>query len=155
MYILDTNVFIALGHYYPSRFPTIWERIETLSAEGKLRSVKEVRRELELNSHFEHIQHWVDKHRHIFSAATEEEGRVITEIFSTEQYRGFVKRNNLLKGLPVADPFVIAAGKVYNGIVVTQESQKVGGARIPAVCAELGVECIDLEKFLEYEDIIY
>jgi hypothetical protein len=24
MYVLDTNVFYILGHYFPSRFPTIW-----------------------------------------------------------------------------------------------------------------------------------
>ena len=42
MYVLDTNVFIALGHYYPSRFPTIWAKLEELVDSGDLRSVKEV-----------------------------------------------------------------------------------------------------------------
>jgi hypothetical protein len=39
--------------------------------------------------------------------------------------------------------------------VVTQESLKPGGARIPTVCVDLKVECIDLEKFLEREQLKY
>ncbi len=61
----------------------------------------------------------------------------------------------MLKGIPVADPFIIAAAKVHKGCVVTQESLKLGGARIPTVCADLKVECIDLEKFLEQEQLKY
>lgn len=155
MYILDTNVFIALGHYYPSRFPTIWTKLEKLVGSGDLRSVREVRRELELNCHFEHIEKWVDKHRQMFLAPNYEEGKVVAQLFRKEQYRGLVKRQNMLKGLPVADPFVIAAGKIHDGIVVTQESPKAGAARIPTVCLGLGVKCIDLEKLLEYENLKY
>lgn len=155
MYVFDTNVFIALGHYYPSRFPTIWAKLDELVRSAKLRSVKEVSRELEINSHFEHIYQWVRDNSHIFRGATKEEGRIVAQIFQKEQYRGLVKRQNLLKGLPVADPFVVAAAKFHNGIVVTQESLKVGGARIPTVCMELGIECIDLEKLLEYENLKY
>lgn len=155
MYVMDTNVFYALGHYYPSRFPTIWERIDDLVRSGNLRSVKEVRRELESNCPFIHIEDWVKNHRHIFLPPNDEEKKVVAQIFQKEQYRGFVRRSNMLKGLPVADPFVVAAAKVHNGRVVTQESLKSGGARIPTLCLDLKVECIDLERFLEYEDLRY
>ena len=83
-----------------------------------------------------------------------EEG-VVSELFKQEKYRGFVKRQNILKGLPVADPFIVAAGKITNGIVVTMETLKTGGARIPTICKELDVECIDLETFLEREGVKY
>jgi len=66
---------------------------------------------------------------------------------------GLVRRSHILKGLPVADPFIVAAAKVYNCLVVTQESFKKGGARIPTVCEKFEVEYINIEGFLELEDI--
>lgn len=155
MYVFDTNVFWALGHYYPSRFPTIWHQIDKLAKSGDLYSVKEVLRELESNCPFESIEGWVKGHHDIFRVPNEEETKIVAQIFQKEQYRGFVKRQNILKGLPVADPFVIAAAKIHKGRVVTQESLKEGGARIPTACKEIGVECIDLEKFLEREGLKY
>jgi hypothetical protein len=65
MYVFDTNVFYALGHYYPSRFPTIWGRLEDLVKDGALQSVREVLREIEGNCPFETIEAWVKAHRSI------------------------------------------------------------------------------------------
>lgn len=155
MYIFDTNVFITLGNYYPSRFPTIWGKIDKLVENNKLWSVKEVRRELETNCSVEHIAQWVSLNKDIFLPPNNEESKMVATLFQKQQYRNFIKNTNLLKGLPVADPFVIAAGKIRDGIVVTQESLKAGGARIPTACKELNIECIDLEKFLEYEELKY
>ena len=151
MYIFDTNVFTAIGHFYPSRFPTIWAKIDELALNGSLRSVKEVRREIETNCPFEHIEKWVKNHHDIFLIPTDEEAEFIAKIFQKERYRGLVKRKNILVGWPTADPFVIAAAKIHNRCVVTQESP----TRIPTVCNELQIKCIDLEKFLEQEQLKY
>ncbi len=153
MYIFDTNVFYALGHYYPSRFPSIWTRLEDLTRNGDLGSVKEVLREIESNCPFESIENWAKDHRAIFKPASEEEMRFVARLFQKKPYQGFVKTQNILKGRPVADPFVIAAGKITGGNVVTLESQTAEGARIPAACRDFGVKCIDLEQFLELEKL--
>jgi hypothetical protein len=155
MYLFDKNVFITLGHYYPSRFPTIWGKIDDLSNDGTLRSVREVKNEIETNCPFTHISEWVKGHHGIFMIPNDAEMGIVADIFQKEQYRGLVKRSNIIKGLPVADPFIVAAGKFYGAYVVTQESLKLGGARIPTLCQELDVKCIDLEKFLEYEGLRY
>ena len=155
MYVYDTNVFISLGLYYPKRFPTIWERIDNLADSGDLVSVREVRRELENNCSSEHVLNWVKQYRHIFHIPTNEECQIVTEIFQKSQYLGFVKRNNILKGMPVADPFIIAAAKSKGFCVVTQESNKSKGARIPTACVDFDVDCIDLEGFLEREKLEY
>jgi hypothetical protein len=155
MYVFDTNVFISLGLYYPKRFPTIWERVNILADSGDLVSVREVRRELENNCSSEHVLKWVDQYRQIFQIPTNDECQIVADIFSKNQYLGFVKRNNILKGMPVADPFIIAAAKSKNYFVVTQESNKSKGARIPTACIEFKVDCIDLEGFLEREDLEY
>src|SRR5687767_14683297 len=112
MYIFDTNVFYALGHYYPSRFPTIWGRLEDLVKDGSLQSVREVLRELESNCPFETIEEWATAHRSIFQPPSEQEMKFVANIFQKTQYQGFVKKQNILKGRPVADPFVIAAAKI-------------------------------------------
>ncbi|MGA2939207.1 MAG: PIN domain-containing protein [Syntrophobacteraceae bacterium] len=155
LYIVDTNSFYTLGHYYPSRFPTIWRKVDDLVREGKLRSVKEVRREIESNCPFDHITEWVRTNRKIFKAPSIEEMTVVSDILSKKQYRRLVKRSNILRGLPVADPFIIAAAKVYHGCVVTQEIYKPDGARIPNACDELRIQCINVEQFLEYEGLVY
>jgi Domain of unknown function (DUF4411) len=156
MYIFDTNVFMAMGHFFPSRFPTIWAKMDELVQNKALRSVREVRREIEINCPFDYIEAWVKKHHSIFLPPTDEEAQIVAEIFKKEQYRGLVRRQKMLKGLPVADPFIIAAAKANKeGCVVTQESLKPGGARIPTVCDDLKIDCIDLEKFLEQQELKY
>lgn len=155
MYVFDTNVFIALGTYYPRRFPTIWKRIDSLADSDKLISVREARRELENYCPFDHILEWANRYRHIFYIPTNEECEIVSEIFKKPQYREFVKKNNILRGLPVADPFIIASAKFNDRLVVTQESKKPKGARIPTACKDFGVKCIDLEGFLEKEDLEY
>jgi hypothetical protein len=153
MYIVDTGIFYSLGSYFPLRFPTFWSHIDKLIAEGKFWSTREVRREIEHNCPFEHVSEWVKFHHEIFRVPTVEEQKVVREMFKAQKGRDLVRRNNILKGLPVADPFVIAAAKISGGKVITRESFKAGGARIPTICKDLGVECINLEDFLTAEGI--
>lgn len=155
MYVLDTNIFISFGHYFPRRFPTIWNKIDTLTSNGDIISVREVRHELDSACSVEHVLKWINNNKHIFKIATNDECEIVKQIFEYPQYRGFIKRKNMLIGMPVADPFIIAAAKVRDFIVVTQESYKKGGARIPNACKDFDVKCIDLEGFFENEDIIF
>jgi hypothetical protein len=153
MYVFDTNVFITLGYYYPKRFPTIWTKIDELADENELISVREVRRELDRNCSSDDMNEWIERYRRIFVIASNEECAIVASIFRNRQYCGLVRRKNILKGLPVADPFIIAAAKTRNGIVVTEESAAIKGARIPAVCDKFNVECTNLEGFLEQQDL--
>lgn len=155
MYVVDTNVFIQLGFYYPSRFPTIWDRIDKLAQNGTLLSVREVRNELELGNASAYIAEWVKANRNIFRTPIKEELSIVKDILSDHRFRGLIRRESILKGLPVADPFIIAAAKVHNGMVVTQENYKPDAARIPTVCEVLRVRCINLEQFLRREKLQY
>lgn len=155
MYVFDTNVFQTLGNFKPKRFPTIWDRIDALVLQKELISVKEVRNEIEFVCHFDHVIDWVKRNRHIFVNPSAEECKVVAEIFKTEQYRGLVRRQSILKGSPVADPFIIAAAKMRRGCVVTQESLKSDGARIPTICKDLQIECLDLDGFFEEQLLKY
>lgn len=153
MYVFDTNIFLVLGHYYPDNFPSIWTHIDKLVFEEKLFSVKEVRREIEINSHTEHIAKWVKKNSKIFRIPTKDEMEVVAAIFQNPIFLGLIKRQNLLKGMPVADPFLVAFAKIHGAIVVTQEKHKKNAARIPNVCKTIGVPYLNMEKFLKKENI--
>jgi hypothetical protein len=154
-YIFDTGVFRSLGLYYPGRFPTVWARINSLADSSELQSVKEVRKELELNCPYEHVTLWVKTHHKIFYAPCPEEGKIVANILSSQQGQNLIKKTNILKGYPVADPFVIAAAKYYDAFAVSQESFKQGGARIPTICKSIGVIPINLEQFLEKEELCF
>ena len=62
------------------------------------------------------------------------------EIFQKSNYQGLVKKQNLLKGIPVADPIIVAFAKAQKATVVTQEKYKKNGARVPTVCKDYGIK---------------
>lgn len=150
-YFVDTNVFRALGHYFPGQFPSVWENIEKIIAEYRFLSVREVLNEIKVQATQTFIQEWCRKNRSIFLPATAQDAIFIQKIFQVQHFRALVKRQNLLKGLPVADPFLIAAAKNNDGIIVTEESRKENSARIPNVAEYFGIQCISLEQMLNKE----
>jgi len=46
-----------------------------------------------------------------------------------------------------ADPYVIALAKIKNATVITQESPSNSG-KIPYVCYEMGIPCMNLDKLM-------
>jgi hypothetical protein len=72
----------------------------------------------------------------------------VREIFSVHHFQQLVSKKSLLKGTPVADPFVIAAAKIRHGCVVTEETMKENAARIPNVCDRFSIPCLNVEGFL-------
>lgn len=156
MYILDSNIFISLGMYYPSRFPTLWSKLNAMALTEEIQSVKEVFRELDRQCSSEEVQSWISANRKIFKIPTHEEMILVVDILLKPQYQAFVRKDSILKGLPVADPFLIAAAIIKKACLVTQESaNKPSAARIPNACKEYGVQCTNLEGFLEKLEIVF
>lgn len=148
IYIFDTSAFVTLKHFYPSTFPTLWSGIENLTATGDLVSVREVLNELDAYNDTDLIQVWARNHKKIFLPPTAAEQQFVVQIFSVQHFQALISRKALLKGTPVADPFVIASAKIRNGTVVTQEQSKPNAAKVPNVCTHFGIPCITLEKFM-------
>ena len=156
MYVFDTNIFRYLDNIYPKRYPSLWKHIDKLVQQNKLWSVKEVYNEVGFVCQSEHVQVWVNKNKMIFRKPKDEsEFMIITEIFKHPQYRDFVRRDSLLKGYPVADPFIIASAKHNNAYVVTEEKLVKNGARIPNACIDFKTKCINMELFLEKEKLMF
>jgi hypothetical protein len=126
--------------------------VERLVGDGKLWSVREVLKELDVLCRHESVIAWAHGHRSLFRRPSTEEMALVTEILAVPGFDGLVKLKSITRGTPVADPFLIAAAKVYGGCVVTMEEDR-PGAKIPHVCKHFHVDCTNLRGFFKREQI--
>ena len=150
-YIFDTSSFRELFHFYPRRFPTLWQAFHTLVENEEILSVKEVLKEIRVSGDEHPDAQWAINHKKLFREPSAEEARFIAEIFKVEHFQKSLEQKKLLKGGYFADPFVIASAKINAVTVVTQERPKKNGTKIPNICDRFEVLCINLEGFMEAE----
>ena len=152
IYVFDSSPLIDLfRHYYPTRFPSLWESFNSLVTEERIISVKEVRNEIEGGG--DRLADWVKENRETFTMPTNEELVIVSDIFKVGHFQAMIRRKERLQGKPVADPFVIAKASVLeNGCVVTLETYKENAAKIPNVCEHFGIPWLNLEDFMEKEN---
>ena len=150
-YVFDTNCFIVIGHYYPEQFPSFWERFNQAVENGKIISVREVRRELDRNAAEDHLVEWIELHKNIFVTPGTAVMQLVNEIFSVPHFQASLPDRNRLGNNPFADPFVIAQAKVMDSCVVTQESERRHAAKIPNICEHFDVDWTNLQGFMERE----
>ncbi len=148
IFVFDTSAFIVTGHYFPSRFPSFWQKLDDLVASGLLVSVKEVRRELDKEATRDHLKAWITRNSRIFVAPDEDQASFVAEIFRVPHFRQLVGDRAILNGTPAADPFVIASAHAHEACVVTEEKLRPNAAKIPNVCEHFHVACTDTEGFM-------
>lgn len=147
IYVFDTNSLSELNAYYPDIFKAFWNKFDALVAAQTVISTREVRPELEASGK-ENIMKWAKANSGIFTMPTAPELGFVAQILAVPHFQALIDQKALLRGTPVADPFLIACAKVKGGTVVTQEKLKPNAAKIPNVCAHFGIPCIDLERFM-------
>ena len=150
-YVFDTNCFIVIGHYYPEQFPSFWEKFNQAVENGKIISVREVRRELNRNAAEDHLVEWIELHKNIFVTPRPAVMQLVNEIFSVPHFGVSLPDRTRLGNNPFADPFIIAQAKVMNYYVVTQESERPHAAKTPNICEHFDVDCTNLQGFMERE----
>ena len=156
IYIFDTSPFVILSrHFYPKRFPTLWEKFDSMIQDEKIISVKEVFNEINSYGDTDRLIEWAKTHKNIFLKPDREELVFVTEIFQIGHFQTLIRKKERLQGKPVADPFIIAKAKILNGIVVSEEQWRKNSAKLPNICEHFKVECIDFEKFMEKENWIF
>ncbi len=151
IYVFDTSPFIVLSHYFPTRFPSFWERLNRCVSDARILSVREVFRELDNHNTKPHVKQWIDENRCLFLTPGSEETKFVREIFSEPEGRLLVPPSRRLKNGPIADPWVIAVAKLRGACVVTEENRKDDAIRIPNVCERFAVDCTSLEGLMERE----
>lgn len=151
IYVFDSDSFIDLfKHYYPSRFPSLWEKFDALILSGKVTSVREVSNEL--TQWDDRLSDWTKNNKTIFPISSPDELRIVTDIFRNNHFQANIRLKERLLGKAVADPFVIAKAKIIeDGCVVTQETFKENAAKIPNICLAFDVDYLNLEGFMEKE----
>lgn len=79
-YVFDSDSLINLfRHYYPERFPTLWEKFHTLVSAGELISVREVFNEI--GSREDSLTIWAKEQKNIlFLESTTEELKFVGKI---------------------------------------------------------------------------
>jgi hypothetical protein len=154
--VFDSSPLIVLfRHYYPDRFPTLWENFEALKSDNRIVSVREVLNEINAYGETDRLTEWAKENREFFANPTQEELLVVTEIFKVSHFQALIRRKERLQGKPVADPFVAAKAKACDGCVVTNERWKENSAKLPNVCNHFGIPFLDLEEFMKKEDWIF
>lgn len=146
MFIIDANSLMLLKrHYSTNVFVSLWSNICQFIDNGKLISLKEVQNELTK----EDKEFWTkihNKNDNFFIDPQDKE----TDCLS--QLEGFkVYDEEWSEGESMSDPLLICFGLANNYIVLTEENQR-SEMRIPYVCRELGVECLNLSQFFEYNE---
>lgn len=149
LYVFDTNSFRVLENYYPERFPTFWNNFDEAVEIGAVVSVREVYNEMERHTRATWLMDWAKEHRSSFLTPTSDEMQFVAEIFRVPHFGTLVGESQRLQGSPVADPFLIACAGVREGCVITEEAFKPKAAKIPNVCQHFGVECTNVEGFLD------
>jgi hypothetical protein len=146
--VFDTSSLIVLKNFYRGTFPSLWSGLEQLVAKGSLISTREVFNELHNYNDADYVQEWARNHKTIFATPSNDELQFVARIFQIPHFQAMIGRKELLKGTPVADPFVIAASAIKQGTVVTQEKLKPNAVKLPNICQHFGIPYTDLEGFM-------
>lgn len=161
IYIFDTSPLIHLfKNYYRNRFPSLWEKFDTMVQRGQIISVLEAYNEINIENANDSLNVWADENKDtFFHQPTIEELEFLPQIFKIKHFQELIGKKALLSGRAQADPFIIAAGKCkQNSCVVTFEgfdskgNVNLNAPKIPYICQHFAISCCNLEQFMEKED---
>jgi hypothetical protein len=152
VYVFDTNSLRVFGNYYPEIFGGFWAQLNELVDEGRVGSVREVKKELDFQASHAHLLTWAQQNEAMFSAPTDDEMTAVSAILAVPHFEQLIPERARLRGSPVADPFIVARAQVCGARVVTEEVLKPNSAKIPNVCGHFGVPCMNVQEFLRQEN---
>lgn len=149
IYVFDTgSLGTVIQHYYRTVFSSFWEDLQVCIDQERIVSVAEVRSELEKYSEIamnDSSMTWIGQQSSLFSDLNLEEQSTLTNIL--DHYANYIdsRQNNLKEYW--ADPYLIARASCRQGTVISQEKE--GAFKVPTVCKDMGVSCLNLRGFLE------
>lgn len=164
-YCIDANIFITAWYtsYPPRIFNPLWDQIAQHRADlvlikpvyNEIEPIPSSDRKLAIDKKIEKypLRIWLEESRFTLSDISDEVNAVSLELES--QY----ETDNTSKGAGQIDITLIAYAKVTGKTVVTLEAEqpqkpdKKYKYKIPLICQEQGVECIDFITMLDQLDI--
>ncbi len=167
IYLIDTNSIITpFKTYYPFDFAQkFWIQLEEKIVSGDIVILDVVYDELKKGD--DELKEWImtfDKNLFLSinnADIVDKYSEVINYIDSANCYN-----SNALKAwadVTIADPWLIAAGKVYDYTLVTLEKRNANlsyknpskSAKIPDVAEEFGVDCCDLFQMMRELNFVF
>ncbi len=146
LYSFDTSAILngRRDLFRPTVFQTLWVQIEDAIVGGQIRSVDEVRNELDRRD--DDAKRWAVAQGDLFVPLELPIQQSAAQILRL--HKNLVKQGGRRSG---ADPFVIALAMANQGTVVSEEtaSGNIDKPRIPDVCAAIGVPCLTLMDYIE------
>lgn len=144
IYVLDTNFFVQRWTYYNPKYTSnYWEIIAQLGKAGSVIVPDEVYNEIDKKE--DQIKEYLNRYSDFRVYPNRNVQEYVKDLLSHPKHKALIEEK---KGRSLGDPWVIAHAQDVNGTVVTKEVGK-RGLRIPDVCDELGVKCIDDFEFIE------
>jgi len=153
-YIIDSCSLVDLNKHNPiDIFPSLWKKIESLIDSEAMISHIEVFNEITMQDNA--LTDWLKKHKDMFRSISQKQAEIVKDIL--KKYPSFVKKDSLFD----ADPWLIALAKEIQDqpqktlwsvkrLIVTEESLRGNKIKIPFVCKEFGISCINrVEMFRE------
>jgi hypothetical protein len=140
-YCIDTSTVIHLMRDQPPEFfPGLWARIDGLIEERRFLVHRQVYEEIVAKGDGRSLE-WKKKlPRHCIVEIDNAQGAFITRMGAEHRYLKDLYEQPAYQNK--ADPFLIALGYTRGCHVVTEES-KTKEWRIPDVCQQYGIECVD------------
>ncbi len=144
-YCLDTNVFIeGWNKYYSPEFcKSYWDIIAELGKEGVVFISVKVKEEIAKTD--DNLARWIKNKQYMVKELDENVQKCLKSIYAADPSHS--RLVDSIKGRSEADPWIIAHAMAENAIVVTKEMKNTNPAsnriRIPDVCVNMGVRCID------------
>lgn len=150
-YCLDTNVLIQAWqkYYSPTYCPGYWDILNQLGKQGRIFLPEEVSAEILKTD--DDLAEWLKSSNIPIISITEEVTVNLGKIYSTDPKHKLLVDNK--KGRSLADPWVIAHAMKEGATVVTKEEKITRldskTVKIPNVCENMGVRCIDDYQMIE------
>lgn len=152
VYSIDTSAILDghNRHYPPDVFPKLWDNLQVLISDGKLRATELVLKELERKD--DAAKAWTKKQSTLFQEVDEGVQKIVTTIMG--KYPQIMKKGGQKNE---ADPFVIAFAKYNNFIVVTGEIKPGSENKptIPFLCREFNVKYINILELIRLEKWLF
>ena len=153
-YVVDTSSFIDLFQYYDRGvFPSLWQEFEELVDRRMLVSVIQVQEELQREKYGDQASKWAGQPsvRELFKSPTVEEMKFLRSEFASSKFRDAVPQH-IRSTNEKADIYLIARARVSGGIVVTEERYKPQGTKIPTICKDFNIDCMNLLGMMQREN---
>lgn len=142
-YTIDMDSLVYMfrddGRYTKKHFKTLWDNVSSLINNGIIISHIEVFKEIE-DGYKDDLFVWAKANKNIFrDYNVPDESTKINKI--GDKFSSFTIQN---KDKPNhADPWLVAQAMINNLTIITEE-KGMGERKIPRVCDEFNVKCIDL-----------